>query len=166
MYQLTPGQTRWLKILHLLFAAAWVGGAFALVLGQYAKASLVDAEDQYAFIACLKLIDDAVIIPGALGSLATGLLYSLFTQWGFVKYRWVAVKWVLTVALILFGTFYLGPWLNGMADISRAERALAAADATYLHCQSMNMLWGPVQLLLTIGLLAISVLKPWRKKPE
>jgi uncharacterized membrane protein len=164
MYQLTPGQTRWLKIAHLLFASAWVGGALSLVLVQYFKASLAAAEDQYAVVACLKFIDDAVIIPGALGSLATGLLYSLLTPWGFAKYRWVAVKWVLTVALILFGTFFLGPWINGMAAISQAERALAAGNATYRYYQTMNMLWGPVQLLITIGLIVTSVLKPWRKK--
>lgn len=73
----------------------------------------------------MKIIDDFIIIPAALGSLITGLIISWFTNWGFFKFNWVTVKWIVTVSSILFDTFWLGPWLNGMAAISQAERLLA-----------------------------------------
>lgn len=162
MKQLTAQQTKWLKIVHLIFVCAWVGGAMALVLVQYSKSHLAGQEGQYAILAALRFIDDFVIIPGALGSLLSGLVYSLGTPWGFFKYRWVSVKWIITVALILFGTFGLGPWLNGMEEMARIQGIRALADDTFLSYQVSNQVGGTIQLAFNLFMLGISVIKPWR----
>lgn len=164
MRKLTAKETAWLKIFHLLFVAAWLGGQMSLILIQNIKYELALPEHQYGVLAAVKAIDDIVIIGGAMGCLLTGLMYSLITSWGFFKFRWVTVKWISTVLLILFGSFFLGPWLNEMTYISAKEYAAALVNPVYLYDEKMNMFWGSIQFGVNIFLVIISVLKPWKRQ--
>ena len=115
MRKLTIKETAWLKIFHLLFVAAWIGGQMSLTLLQIIKYRLALPEHIYGILASINEIDDYVVIGGAVGCLLTGLVYSLMTPWGFFKFRWVTVKWIFAVMLISCETFFLGPWFAEMA---------------------------------------------------
>lgn len=154
---------RWLKIVHFFFISMWVGGGISLVLLLFLSKP-VTGDELYAVNASMKIIDDFIIIPGAMGNLLTGILYGIWTNWGFFKHRWLIVKWILTAAQIIFGTFWLGPWLNGNAAIAKAERIMALQNPVFLHNQSMNAIWGTAQVALLLVMVGISVLKPWKKK--
>ena len=121
-------------------------------------------DELYGYISSIKLIDDYIIIPVAMGSLISGLLISILTNWGFFKFRWVTVKWIATIVFILFGTFWLGPWVNGMEHIVKTERIAALQNEIYLYNRQMNTFFGCIQASSLIVLLFISVLKPWKKK--
>ncbi len=163
MRKLNVKETAWFKIFHILFVGAWIGGQMSLILIQNLKYQLALPEHQYGILAAIKAIDDIVIVGGAIGCMLTGLVYSLTTPWGFFKYRWITVKWISTVSLILFGTFFLGPWLNEMVRISANEYASALANPQFLYDEKMNMTWGTVQFGINIFLVIISVLKPWKR---
>jgi uncharacterized membrane protein len=154
----------WLKGFHLFFCCAWVGTGLSMLLLTLVKGHIPNGDELYAVNACVKLLDDYIIIPAAMGSLITGLLFSLFTNWGFFKFKWVTFKWITTVAQILFGTFFLGPWTNGATAIANAERAQALYNTQYLYFREMNNYLGSVQVLLLIIVVFISVFKPWGKK--
>jgi hypothetical protein len=109
-------------------------------------------------------VDDLVIIPGALGCLISGLLISLFTPWGFFKHRWVAVKLLLTVACILYGTFYLGPPVNAQPGLTRELGLAAESSPQYQANRQKNLIGGGVQLGALLFMVAISTLKPWPKR--
>jgi hypothetical protein len=162
MKKMSARGQRWLKGFHIAFACLWVGAGVSLLLMQMGM-SATDGKTLYGIDLSKKFIDDFIIIPGAFGSLITGLLYSLFTNWGFFKHRWVTVKWIINVGGIVFGTFWLGPWLNSMPPISGALGLEALSDPTYVHCKTMNTWWGPLQVLTLIFAVFVSVLKPWRK---
>lgn len=151
---------QWLRGLHFLLAGIWVGGGLALFLLQGAAKG---GEEVYGVTAAMRLVDDAVIIPGALGSLISGLLLSWLTPWGFFKHRWITVKLALNVAAIIFGTFWLGPWVNGQAAIAAAERAAALTNPAYLYNAKMNYIFGGVQVAVIMALFFVSALKPWGK---
>lgn len=150
----------WLKSAHLLFVCLWLGGALGVMVIQNGGGAgeALSGRDLAA-----RLVDDFVVIPGAMGSLLTGLLYSLFTPWGFFKHRWVAVKWFITLYGVLFGTFFLGPWLNSLAPVSAKLGGGALGDYAYMRARDLNSFWGGVQICTLLFALAISVLKPWRK---
>ncbi len=154
---------KWLKGFHITFAALWVGSGFSLILMQlFLKASGGGA--LYGIDLSMKFVDDFIIIPGAFGCLITGLIYSLFTNWGFFKHRWVTIKWIINVGGILFGTFFLGPWLNYLPTLSGPMGLEALADPSYIYNKTMNIIWGPVQVGTLILAVYISVFKPWKKK--
>ncbi|WP_347490771.1 DUF2269 family protein [Desulfoscipio sp. XC116] len=156
----------WLKSFHILFCCAWVGAALSIVLLGLVKGHVPNGDELYAVNASIKLVDDYIIIPAALGSLITGLLICWLTNWGFFKHKWIIVKLVMTVGQILFGTFFLGKWTNGAAAITDMERALSLQNQTYLYFREMSSYFGSAQAFLLIVLVFISVFKPWRVKKE
>lgn len=155
---------QWLKGFHVFFSCAWIGAALSMVLLNFVKGHPVNGDELYAVNASLKLLDDFIIIPSAIGCLVTGLLFSWLTNWGFTKFYWVIVKLMGNIATVLFGTFFLGPWVNGMEAISKVERILSLQNPTYLHYAKMNAYFGSFQAAFLIALVFISVFKPWGKR--
>lgn len=60
----------------------------------------------------MHVIDDALIKYPGLAVLISGVIVSVWTPWGLVKYYWVVMKLVLTVALILIGILFVGDWFS------------------------------------------------------
>ena len=151
------------KIIHLIFVCMWIGGGIALVI--MVNAILSDPDETfYGYLYAMKIVDDFIIIPGALGNLLMGLFYGFFSNWGFFKHKWLTVKWALTVLQILFGTFCLGPWLNRSVEITGKLLELPFEDTEVASNLFLLNLWGSIQVMLLIFMLVISVIKPWRKE--
>ena len=157
------GQTtrKWIIGTHILFAGLWVGAALCMLLIQFVLEPDAGGDEIAAYTTAVKLIDDFIIIPAAMGSLLTGLLTSTLLGWGFFRHRWVAVKWAITVTAIIFGTFWLGPWTNGMAEIADKLRHLAPAHVTFRHDYLMNAIFGSLQLGVLVFTVFISTFRPW-----
>ena len=154
---------KWLKCFHLFFVCLWVAGVVAIALMIYIMKA-TNGMELYGIDISKKFIDDFIIIPGAIGTFLTGVLYAIFTKWGWFKHTWITVKWAITLFGMVFGTFWLGPWLNAMPPISMMKGLAALSDTTYMQNQQMLSVWTPLTLVLVLFALFISVLKPWRKK--
>jgi len=124
-----------------------------------------DGQALYGTNLSKKFVDDLIVVPGAVGCLLTGLIYSIFTNWGWIKHRWIALKWVINLFGVIFGTFWLGPWLNSLPEISRTQGIASFGNATYQHSQDMLALWGTAQALTIVFAALLSVWKPWKAKP-
>jgi len=120
-----------------------------------------NGHDMYVVMAGLKLIDDLVIIPAAAGSLITGLLICWLTPWGFFKWRWIVVKWSLTIAMSVFGMLYLSPWLHEMADIATADPNGVLQNQTFIFDRQMLSVSGAPMFLAMFFLVFVSMIKPW-----
>lgn len=163
MFQLSTKGQRWLKVVHLTTVACWVGGAASLFLLHFLRFTKSGAQGLHGIDMAAHTIDmGIVVIAGALASLATGLVYSLLTGWGFLRHRWVMVKWLVTCAAIAFGTVCLGPWEEAMLAISAQQNASAASDGAYSLYRWLNFGFGALQLCVLIFLVWVSVFKPWR----
>lgn len=153
-----------LKIIHLFFAVLWIGGAIALLTVLFFSQPTT-GDELYMTSRILQIVDDFLIIPGAIASFFIGIIYGVWTNWGFFKHRWLVVKWIVTVAQILFGTFALGPWVDRNVEIANELRNAALTNAELLHNLEMSKIYGSIQTsLLIIVFLVVSVMKPWRKK--
>lgn len=164
MKKLGSNGRKWLIGIHILFSCLWIGTAVSMLLTSLVKGHSPNGDELFAVYSSIKLLDDFIIIPAALGSFFTGLLICWLTNWGFVKFNWVILKWAVTLALIIFGTFWLGPWTNGATAISYAERALALQNVKFLYFWKMTILFGSIQLAILVALVFISVFKPWGKR--
>ena len=166
MKKLGPAGRNWLKGIHLTFVCTWIGAAASMLLvtSVFRASPPTEGESLFAVNSAIKLIDDFIVIPSALGCLLSGLVYSLFTNWGFFRHHWVTVKWVVTLATIIFGTFWLGPWLNGMTAISGKIGLTALSDPEYLSMRQLNTTFGYIQVAVLIATVFISVFKPWKRK--
>ncbi|NDY58440.1 hypothetical protein G3N56_17035 [Desulfovibrio sulfodismutans] len=169
MYKLSATGLKWLKGLHLLAVACWVGGGVALCLLSMGKDGLGEGAfgggALYGVNRAIHVVDMGVVVAmGAMSCLATGLVYGLFTRWGFFEQGWMIFKWIVTVGCILFGTFYLGEWEVAVMDMSRDMGLAALADAGYQRLERLYAVFGRIQVGLLVVTLFVSVFKPWRGK--
>lgn len=107
--------------------------------------------------AIMNFLDDWVLIVGVYGILLTGIAYGLFTSFGFLRLRWVTLKWILTIAMILVGTFVMGPRIDQNALLSPTEIAQFTENLSSLR------LW---RLLQNGALLVVLWLSIFKLKPE
>ncbi len=156
---------QWLKGFHLLAVSCWIGGAVSLISLYFLKAGISDGRVLYGINQSLHHVDmSIVVVPGAIGSLLTGLIYSLFSNWGFFKHTWLTVKWIVTLSAIVFGTFFLGPWESTMMEISGTLGMASLGNAAYLWNQTMNLFFGTLQVVILMITVFISIFKPWKTK--
>ena len=165
MKKLSPFWTRILKFFHLVFVSMWFVGVVAIVL----IILLLDPNDGmqlYGINLALLIIDDFIIIPGAIGTVLTALIYAIFTHWGWFKFNWLKVKWGITALGMLLGALFLRPWLVEMVDISKDLGLDALDDSRYVLVQNLLTSMGIFQVVLILAAMYFAVLKPLSKKKE
>lgn len=113
------------------------------------------------------LFDYFLIIPGTLGTLATGLWLSWRTKWGVTKHWWIIVKLIANVGLMTFGALVLRTYAHSYL-VSAGTRA---GSLDFLETPAYASLRGGY-LWLSIGatlvvlvVVYVSVVKPWGKAP-
>ena len=165
MPKLSAKGLKWLKGFHLVAVSCWIGGGVALILLYFLKNGVTDGNVLFGINQSIHHVDIAVVvIPGAIGCLVTGLVYSLFSNYGFFKHGWMIFKWIVTIVAILFGTFFLGPWEITMMEVSGKLGISSLSSPEYLYNQKMNLLFGAMQILVLMVTVFISVFKPWKKR--
>lgn len=117
----------------------------------------------YAAHSFMHIFDLALIIPGALGVVITGIILSVRTHWGLTKYYWIIFKEVIGLILIASGGV-LNIWVQDAINITLTERLDALNNPAYLHDRLMLLLFGAGQLILLVTVVLVSVKKPWGKR--
>ena len=164
MPRLTVKQKNWLLSAHVAFAALWTGTVLSMFLLAWRNQNSANADVLHTLNSAINLLDDYIVIPSAIGSLLTGTFLCWLTVWGFFKHYWVIVKWIATVALIVFGTFWLFPWANAATAISETQRLQALENPLYLF-DARGVIVGTVaQVSCLVVIIAISLLKPWGRR--
>ena len=152
-----------LKISHLLFAVMWIGGVMALVSLQLG-ANPNTKEMMYMAAISHLIVDEFFLIPGGVGILITAIMYGTFTGWGFFKHRWLAVKWILTVLLVIIGAGYMGVTIK--ENVAYAQNMLSENISPDVYWANVHhvAIAGIIQIIGFVYIVAISVIKPWKKK--
>ena len=161
---LTQKGMKTVKVFHLLFIMMWTVGV--LVMGLLYWKPYAGSLDFLYNQSTALFIDYTLVIPGAILSVVTGIIYGIKTKWGFFKYRWLKIKWIVGIAIILIGTFGLHP--QAVEIINQANAAVVGTIAfptNYFGPKLPIVKW--MALLQGIGLIFliwVSVFKPWNKK--
>jgi hypothetical protein len=142
---------------HVTFSVGWLGAVVVYLV--LAVAGLVTHYVSLARAAYLsmELIGWFVIVPFSVAALLTGLVQSLGTSWGLLRYYWILVKFLLTVVATIVLLQHL-PAVSRMAEIA-AETALFSGDSRALQIQLVVHAAGGLLVLLVATVL--SVYKPW-----
>lgn len=165
MKKLSGKTQKWLKSLHIFSACVWVGCATVLTIMPF----FINPEsggELYGITSTLDFIDIYILVPGAIGTALTALVFSIWTNWGWFKHNWIIVKWIICIFGIVFGNFWLGPWVSNMAHLAKTLGLEALSDAQYLNSQHNSMLYGTIQALTIIFAAFISTLKPWKRNKK
>ncbi len=154
-----------IKTCHVLFACLWLGASVSLVLLQCLRGWSTRSLELASLNQEFAILDFALIIPGAVGSLLTGFVICKTTSWGFLRYRWVIAKWAGTLFGILVGSALLGPWQLQMVSLSKQLEDFLEAGSPYHPIRFFFTLVGLLQVVLLVSIVTVSVTKPWGKRP-
>ncbi|MDG9707378.1 DUF2269 domain-containing protein [Streptomyces sp. DH10] len=151
-------------VVHVTASASWLGLTLGLLALGTTAAGTGAAVTVEASVRAMKLFADWLLLPVAFLTLLSGLVLSLGTPWGLVRYRWVCTKFWLTLATTTATVFALRPGVNSAVTAVAAGGPLPDAG---------DVLSGPaVSLSAYVFMTVISVLKPWgltrrgRRLPE
>ena len=163
MKKLSPNAHKWLKCFHVLAAGVWIGTSLSLSAKQFFINPTREGE-LYGILSTLDFVDLCVLVPGAIGTLITGIIYSVWTNWGWFRHRFITVKWIICLFGVSFGTYPLGPWLSGMVRISGEQGLASFTNPTFMHNRSMLLIFGTFQCPTLLFAYFLSVLKPWKRR--
>lgn len=153
---MTPGQRKLALTVHVVSSVGLVGSIAAFLALAVAGLISVDVQLVRAAYPAMDLIARIVIVPLALASLLTGLIQSLGTPWGLVRYWWILIK----IPLTAFATVVLlvKMELIGYAARLAEEPALSGAGLRAVGSQLVVHAAGGLFVLLVPTVL--SVYKP------
>lgn len=152
----SPKVRKTLLLFHIAAAGAWLG--LDLVLGILSVTALrADATSAAAAAVSLAAFTTWPLIITGLITLTSGILLGIGSKYGLVRYRWVLIKLVLTVVLIILVPILLMPGVMTMT-----ENGLRALESGNMPTVAWNALFPPiVSSTSVIFAMTLSVFKPW-----
>jgi hypothetical protein len=152
-----------LKMLHLLMIVLFLGGilsSFALII----KLDLSNFDDVYLTYKSFNIISDNIVKMGAQGTILLGAVYGFFTKWGFIKHKWLALKWILFIAQTFIGILIVDKLMVANITLLETEKVLALSNPVFIHNHFLRLDVVIAQIGLTLFALILSVLKPGRSR--
>jgi uncharacterized membrane protein len=150
---------KWLRILHIMSAAIWFGGTICILA---VALMCFSSSSEAAFLITAPLIPELyrrVILPAALFIILQGHIYGFFTNWGFIKHKWVTAKWIFTILLIpCIGAGAIGQMF------SLIEKVKQSGYSSQVYEGNLFLVFIILQVLIMLLMISISALKPWKKK--
>lgn len=112
----------WIHLLHIVASMVWVGGVITLSALAFQLVRAGDSDTVARFLGSLRVIGPAVLAPGPLLLLATGI-WSVTRNdaWGFGQ------TWVWLALVLLGAAFAFGAAVQSRVAIN-AQRAAAAGE--------------------------------------
>ncbi|MEV4629673.1 hypothetical protein AB0J90_25750 [Micromonospora sp. NPDC049523] len=146
----------WL-VLHVGFSVGWLGVGLTMTVLAIVGTTAASPAMRHGAYELLHVVDQAVAIPSMFLSIITGLVVSLGTKWGLVRYWWVIVKFAISVSIPLVA----GTVESALAD----ELSLRTADPAG-EPGGTGIALTACLAAFTLALWAatiLSVVKPWSR---
>jgi hypothetical protein len=105
-------------------------------------------------------IDLLIIIPANLFTFLSGIIFSKFTKWGFLKHRWIMLKYIINIIPIIFGGIVIAPAIINMLSIVEKLGELALMDSSFISSKNIFIESFVVQLVLLVVAICLVISKP------
>ncbi len=151
---LTAQWRRLLLLLHVLTSVGFPGAVAGFLALAIAGQTATNAQIARAAYVAMATLTWEVIVPLAAASLIIGIIQSLGTPWGLIRYYWIIIKLILTV-IALVVLLVQTPVINALST------AALAGDFTGLSGSRTGMiLHGAGGLAVLIVATILSIYKP------
>ena len=158
---LSPKAVKLLKSLHLIFVGLFLGAAAGVLVSLRLMYTRGENLDHLTADMLQASLVNGLFLWAFYGLLATAIVFSLFTSWGFFRHTWVVIKWLGLGILVTLTVIGLIPAVDGLAALSDGRYSIPNAGELYseLFRQAVTM----ASLVIGIGavLVGISVFKPF-----
>jgi hypothetical protein len=160
MRKLSITKKRWLLSLHILFASIMFGVAVTFLVLSIAAANTSSLDVLQACYNGMHILAKSSVRASTIGTLVTGVLLSLWTNWGLFKFYWIIAKEVLTIFSIGLGFVGMYTWsLNAVTLVSTDGWDVWQNSAFIVNNE--QLLIGIVLQIISLGtMFVLSVFKP------
>lgn len=156
---MTPRLRKLALTAHLTVSVGWLGAvAGFLVLSIAGLTSQDDGVVRGAYIS-MNLIGLFIIVPLSIAALATGIVQSLATEWGLIRFYWVLVKLILTIGSTLLLLLHQFTAVAGAAKLVSDVTAGTVPSLGGMGTQLVGD--AGLAILVLLMLTTISLYKPW-----
>ena len=152
-----------LKVSHIFLIVLFLGGILSSI-ALLMKLDLSNFEEVYMAYKTFNTLSDNVVKIGAQGTILLGAIYGFFTKWGFIKHKWLAVKWILFIAQTFIGILVVDKLMVANTTLLETEKVLALNDPIFIHNHYLRLYVVIAQIGFTLFALVLSVLKPGRSR--
>ncbi|MEO7017809.1 MAG: DUF2269 domain-containing protein [Leifsonia sp.] len=158
---MTPRLRKLALTAHVTTSIGWIGAVavfLALAIAGLTNQNLELVRSAYAVMG---LIGWFVIVPFCFASLATGVVSSLGTSWGLIRYYWVVIKLAITVVATIVLLIHMQP-------ITRIANLASGTSWTPAGLQTVRtelVVESAVALLALLVATALSTYKPQGRTP-
>ncbi|MBF9133280.1 hypothetical protein I0C86_30595 [Plantactinospora sp. S1510] len=146
----------WL-VLHVGFSVGWLGVALTMTVLAIIGSATASHTMRHGAYELLHVVDFTAAIPSMFLSIITGLVVSLGTKWGLVRYRWVIVKFAISVSIPLLA----GTLESALAD-ELALRTVDPAGEPGGTALALTACLATFTVALWVATI-LSVVKPWSR---
>jgi uncharacterized membrane protein len=162
-YRLSVRKKQLLVAIHVLSVMAWFGGTCCMLLLGWSMRSAENGPQLLYTLSSMHIVDEALLKYPALVALISGVLLSVWTNWGLTKYYWVLIKLILTVGIILFAIFFVSRWFSFLLDAAERWGYASLQQDAFQSTWMSNMVGGAVNLAALLFMTFITYLKPFGK---
>lgn len=142
---------------HITFSVGWFGAVAGFLALAIAGLTSDNSQIVVSSYISMDLITWFVILPACFGTLITGIIQSLATQWGLFRYYWILIKFLLTILATIVLLLHMQP-IRYMADMV-AGVTISDSDLHGLRVQLIADAGAALLVLLVAT--TLSVYKPW-----
>jgi hypothetical protein len=137
------------------------GGAIAFLILSITAANTSDEGVLKACYTSMHVLANTSVRASTIGALVTGIMLSVLTHWGLIKYYWIIAKEGLTVISILLGPISMEALTLKAVKLTSSEGLNAINDPAFTV--NSRLLWIGIilQIVSVGGMYIISVFKPW-----
>lgn len=156
---LKQGSMKWLRALHILSVSIWFGGVVCIGWLAFCCFFLLPEAEFLTVASLIPKLYKTIVLPFALLAIIQGLIYGFLTDWGFVKHKWVLVKWVLVFLIVLCtGPGVIGKMFNVLDKVEKSGFTGGFADG------GLVLFFIALQILFLAVMVIISVFKPMKRR--
>ena len=161
MKNLSHTQKKWWLSAHILFSAIWLGVTVTFLILSISVLMTSDSQVIKAYYTSMLQMEQTAGRASLIGTVITGLILSIFTKWGLVKFYWIMTKEILTLICLVLGFIFIYYWtING---IHLSEESI---DDKFMTNHYQLMIWIIIQVILLGILFILSVFKPWGQRSK
>jgi hypothetical protein len=161
--RVSPSMYKFLLASHIIVSVGWLGTAYAKFILELAAMTTNSQDISKTIYLTMKNLSIAFPIL-AIPTILTGVLLSLCTKWGLIKYYWVVTKFVLAVGVIVTAISLDGRFIE--QSISALSRQAMGKDAVLGIVSAPTILLIALtvaHLIMLVAATFISIYKPWGK---
>ena len=108
--------------LHILTSVGWMSQALAMFVLVWTGMAATAPGLRLAAFSMAEVLDKNILVLMANTSAYTGLMLSALTPWGYFRYWWVLIKFVISIVQLYVGIVILSPGLSDAVQAAQQGR--------------------------------------------